>query len=79
MKPFKFLRNGFIFIPEDGREILVPNKYNTTYQSELFVCGVLNFRMGNSRDCWTRRNIINHGSKLIFDDGWFAETPDVNT
>ena len=35
--------------------------------------------MGNPRDNWTRRNLISNGSKLIFDDGWFAETPDVNT
>ena len=78
VRPFKFLRNVFVFIPEDGREIIVPNKYNTDYQRELFVCGVLNFRMGNPRDNWTRRNLRNNESKLIFDDGWFTETPDLN-
>lgn len=77
MKPFKFFRIGFVFTPEDGREIIVPDKYNTTYQRDIFVSGVLNFRLGQPRNCWARRNLISHGSKLIFDDGWFAETNDV--
>lgn len=78
MKPFKFLRNSFVFIPSDGREIVVPYRYSATYQRDLYIAGVLNFRMGESRDCWTRRNITNHNSKLIFDDGWFAETNDIH-
>lgn len=76
MKEFKFLRNSFVFTPANGREIVVPNRYTTTYQREIYIAGVLVFRMGEPRDCWTRRNITNHDSKLIFDDGWFAETND---
>ena len=74
---FKFLRNQFIFVPDDGKEIVVPEKYTTSRERDIYICGVLCFRCGYPRNCYSRQHFSSQSDRFIFDEGWFAETDDV--